>query len=279
MLKYSIDEMMDHRVFNCILPGCGCSVLCEKNIPVNHDYYKVRWDRVLVKVDDEPPFHVVFASEWLTKRELVDSSSTEDERLTVAEVQRNRERVKNRMGKNIYAALPESEKVQLTKSEKRLEKLEARVKKHGSLAKGAYDLTLRQKKRFEAMGVEVFYDEEKFSEEEMREAAKNDSEDEEDLGSMLTADSKVFLAELDTTSRERVLAYDKKIKEIVEKSNKRKRHNLEEQLAKRAKITTSASVTLFRIAEHGQSGVMVVSNKPASPQLPSPSTSAQNLET
>jgi hypothetical protein len=287
MLEYSIDEKIDHRVFNCVLPGCGCSILCERKESVNHDYYKVRWDRVLVKVDDEPPFHIVFASDWLTKRELVDSSSKEGKRLTVSEVQRNREKAINKMGIRRYEAYEKrvketggelDEKFMFTETEKGLIELADRVKQRGPVAKGAYDLTARQKKRFEAMGVQVFYDDEKFEEQDMLEAAA-DLEDEENRVPMLTADSKVFLAELDKTSRERVLAYDKKIKEIVGKSNKRKRDNLEETLAKRAKITTSASVTLDRIAEHGQSGVMVVSNKPASPQLSSRSTSVPNLET
>jgi hypothetical protein len=88
--EFTIDQFLDHRRYTGILPGCGCSLKCERQEEaIEHDFYKVKWVPVWVKVDEQG-LKLTFATEWLTKREIIVSSSSKSKRMSVAEKERER---------------------------------------------------------------------------------------------------------------------------------------------------------------------------------------------
>jgi hypothetical protein len=204
--EYTIAEFLDHRRHKCVLPGCGCSLDCERLKPLEHDFYKVKWARVLVCVDGVK-FHLVFASEWITKRELVNSCSAANKRTTVAETEREREKLQNKTGKkNWLAMIARGETpMKLTETEQELKNFENAIAQRNVAKDTAIDIS----------------EDEEYGRIDANELDNNIEQDKRAIP-LLIANSKEFLAKLahnDEARHDRVIAYAELIKEIIEKKN------------------------------------------------------------
>jgi hypothetical protein len=244
--EFKIDQFLDHRRYTGILPGCGCSLKCERQEEaIEHDFYKVMWVPVWVNVD-EKDFKLTFSTEWLTKREIIVSSSSKSKRMSVAEKEREREKLKTKVGKKKWAKMEErgSAKTKLTETEEELKHFEQKREKYKA------EVTARMKRKIELRAITpLVIEDDPVDDPELEEEVEDDDDGHENEAApnpltIITANSTLFLADLfliDFARYKRVVAYSDFIKGVIEtKRNSAFIHEVEpDSLSKRRRVDTS----------------------------------------